>query len=63
MKYLRTAGTTVLLGALLAASAARASETKAAPELPLAGTTAGPLYLEDLRGLVTVFCFYDDSGS
>jgi hypothetical protein len=35
-----------------------------APQLMLAATSNGtPIFLEDYRGLITVFCFFDDSYS
>jgi hypothetical protein len=59
----RTVGAALLLGSVLAAGSVTAGE-KLAPELTLAGTLNNrPIHLEDLRGQVTVFCFFDDSAS
>lgn len=52
----------LMAGASLVASAASAGE-KAAPEIALAGSTQGFVPLEDLKGQITVLCFYDDSSS
>ncbi len=63
MRTTRALGSALLLGSVLAAGSVAASETLA-PEWPMAGTSTGrPIYLEDLRGQVTVFCFYDDASS
>jgi hypothetical protein len=61
MKSASAVGAAFLLGSVLAAGSAAGSETLA-PELPLAGTLNNrPIHLEDLRGQITVFCFFDDS--
>jgi len=63
MNAARAVGAALLLSSVLAAGSATGSE-KLAPELPLAGTLNNrPIYLEDLRGQITVFCFFDDSAS
>ena len=62
MKSLARIGGVALLAGMLATVSAAAAD-KPAPELPIAGSTAGPVYLEDYRGLITVLCFFDDDCS
>ena len=51
-----------LLAGVLATATALAAD-KPAPQLPVASSSAGPVYLEDYRGLITVLCFFDDDCS
>ena len=63
MKYARAGGVALLLSSALAAGSAGAGE-KLAPELPFVATTSKrPIHLEDLRGQVIVFCFFDNASS
>ncbi|HOX06771.1 MAG TPA: hypothetical protein PK280_10230 [Planctomycetota bacterium] len=54
----RLGGVALMLGMLATATAYAADAP--APELPVAGSGSGPVYLEDYRGLITVLCFFDD---
>jgi hypothetical protein len=61
-KRLSNAGRLGVLAALLGAASASAAD-KVGPEIPVAANLKGEVYLEDLRGLVTVLCFFDDDCS
>jgi hypothetical protein len=59
MRLLARVGGVALMAGLLATACAAAADNPA-PELPVAGNTGGPVYLEDYRGLITVLGFFDD---
>lgn len=61
-RRLLAGGMALVLGTALAASA-RAGTEAVAPELSAAGWTQSPVSLEDLKGQVVVFVFYDDDAS
>jgi hypothetical protein len=61
-KGLVAGGMAFVLGAALAVSA-RAGAESVAPELSAAGWTQSPVSLEDLKGQVVVFVFYNDDAS
>ncbi len=62
MKFWTRLGGVALMAGMLATASATAAD-QPAPELPVAGTTGGPVYLEDYRGLITVLLFFNDDCS
>jgi hypothetical protein len=62
MRQLTRLGGIALMAGVLATASARAADGPA-PELPVAGNSGVPVYLEDYRGLITVLCFFDDDCS